>query len=198
MGRTPASKTASQSPAPPQPPTGRSSTPTVVVAVLAVVVAAGGFIYMRSNAAQQAADTAAQVAQAMTVPAVNTKPHPQASLPPLQYPGYPMQRSKAVVDAAYRFAAEHPEILSYVPCYCGCERQGHHGNEDCFVKARDVNGDVVEWDPHGMECALCLDVAAKSQQMYAAGSPAKDIRAAIEKEWNPRSPTHTPTPNPPQ
>ena len=28
-----------------------------------------------------------------------------------------------------RFAAEHPEILSYVPCFCGCERAGHRGNE---------------------------------------------------------------------
>ena len=48
------------------------------------------------------------------------------------------------------FAAEHPEVLSYVPCYCGCERSGHRGNEDCFVTARDTNGDVTQWEPHGM------------------------------------------------
>ena len=51
----------------------------------------------------------------------------------------------------YTFAAEHPEVLSYVPCYCGCERGGHRGNEDCFVTARDANGDVIEWEPHGVD-----------------------------------------------
>jgi hypothetical protein len=61
-----------------------------------------------------------------------------------------MVRPAAVVNTAYRFAAEHPEILSYVPCYCGCERMGHHGNDDCFVTARAPNGDVTEWEPHGM------------------------------------------------
>ena len=156
-------------------------------------------MYMRNN--QQAADAAAaaavaKAAQPVPVPEINQKPHPQTNLPPLEYPSYPMQRPKEVVDAAYKFAAEHPEILSYVPCYCGCEHQGHRGNDDCFVKARDINGNVVEWEPHGMECAVCLDIAAESQKMFAAGSSVRDIRAAIEKEWNPRIPTHTPTPNP--
>ena len=52
--------------------------------------------------------------------------------------------------AVYKFAAEHPEVLSYVPCYCGCEQSGHRGNEDCFVAARNGKGDVTEWEPHGM------------------------------------------------
>jgi hypothetical protein len=55
-----------------------------------------------------------------------------------------------VVAAAYKFAAEHPEVLGYVPCYCGCERSGHRGNDNCFVAARAPNGDVTEWEPHGM------------------------------------------------
>jgi hypothetical protein len=54
------------------------------------------------------------------------------------------------VRAVYKFAAEHPEILGYVPCYCGCEREGHRGNDDCFVGARNTAGDVTQWDPHGV------------------------------------------------
>jgi hypothetical protein len=108
-----------------------------------------------------------------------------------------MPRSAEVVTAAYKFAAEHPEILSYVPCFCGCERSGHRGNEDCFVKARDINGDVVAWEDHGMECAVCLDVATRSRQMYLAGASAREIRAAIDKEWGPRATTHMHTPEPP-
>ncbi len=62
----------------------------------------------------------------------------------------PPARPAEVVRAVYKFAAEHPEVLAYVPCYCGCEREGHRGNDDCFVKARSAAGDVTEWDPHGV------------------------------------------------
>ena len=76
-----------------------------------------------------------------------SKPHPQADLPPLPLPGYAPPRPPEVVTAAYQFAAEHPEILSYVPCFCGCERSGHKGNEDCFVRTRGANGDVDRVGP---------------------------------------------------
>jgi hypothetical protein len=99
-----------------------------------------------------------------------------------------------VITAAYHFAAEHPEILSYVPCFCGCEQAGHQGNHDCFVKARAENGDVVEWDEHGVECAVCIDVATRSRQLFSSGATAPDIRAAIEREFGPLSPRITPTP----
>ena len=85
-------------------------------------------------------------------------------------------------------------MLSYVPCFCGCERSGHRGNEDCFVKARDVNGDVVQWEEHGMECAVCIDVATRSLQLHTAGKSVAEIRETVDKEFGPLSTTHTPTP----
>jgi hypothetical protein len=60
-------------------------------------------------------------------------------------PGRPVDQTRAV----YQFAAEHPEVLKYVPCYCGCESTGHPHNESCFVKRRDAAGNVTEWDTHG-------------------------------------------------
>ena len=49
---------------------------------------------------------------------------------------------------AYKFALEHPELLSKVPCYCGCgEEAGHKSNLDCFVKTR--SGSDVTFDDHG-------------------------------------------------
>ncbi len=80
---------------------------------------------------------------------------PVPALPPVPYaPSRPM----AIVQHVYEFAARHPEVLQYVPCYCGCERMSHNGNHDCFVKARKANGTVTEWEPHGIGCAICLDV----------------------------------------
>lgn len=77
-------------------------------------------------------------------------PHTQDNYPPLPNTGFPPPRPVETVEAVYRFAAEHPEVLSYIPCYCGCDRQGHQGNDDCFVAERNPKGDVVAWDQHGM------------------------------------------------
>jgi hypothetical protein len=49
---------------------------------------------------------------------------------------------------AYQFAVEHPEVLNYMPCYCGCyEEDGHTSNTNCFVE--EVNGSKVTLDTMG-------------------------------------------------
>lgn len=77
------------------------------------------------------------------------KPPAKGPLPPLPMLGFVPPRPIDVVQAVFAFAARRPDVLEYVPCFCGCERQGHRGNDDCFVKSRDASGNV-EWDPHGM------------------------------------------------
>jgi hypothetical protein len=200
MGRKSNSKSqAAPSAAPPTEPK-RSRTAIIVVAAMAVVLAAGAFAYLRQVDAVSPTPAAASTPAApvltssATAPDIVLKPHVQENLPPLQFPGYPTQRSPEVIRAAYTFAAEHPEVLSYVPCFCGCERSGHRGNEDCFVRERAVNGDVISWEDHGMECAVCIDVAQRSMQLFTSGQSVADIRATIEREWAGRMPSHTPTP----
>ena len=153
MGRKSSAKAQSRPGSPTTPPSepGRSFTPLLVVAI-AVLVIVGVFAYTRTAQQNQAAQSAPTPAQTVAEPpaAAALGPHPQANLPPLPFDPSPPARPAEVVRAAYTFAAEHPEVLSYVPCYCGCERSGHRGNEDCFVTARDANGDVTQWEPHGM------------------------------------------------
>jgi hypothetical protein len=76
-------------------------------------------------------------------------PADPAKLPPLPAVSFAPPRPIDTVHAAYRFAALHPEVLRYVPCFCGCERDGHRDNEDCFVASRAPDG-AVSWDPHGL------------------------------------------------
>ena len=38
-------------------------------------------------------------------------------------------------QALYRFAVEHPEVLGFMPCVCGCADLGHTSNRSCYVKA---------------------------------------------------------------
>jgi hypothetical protein len=85
-----------------------------------------------------------QLATKLSVPQI------KASFPPLPIASFPLPRPANDVQMAYEFAGLHPEVLKYVPCYCGCERSGHQHNESCFVASRDADGRVVSWDAHGM------------------------------------------------
>ena len=150
-----------------------------------------------TSASVLAAATPTPAIEAMTTAVAALGPHKQTSLPPIPFRGYAPPRPPDVVTAAYVFAAEHPEVTSYVPCFCGCQQGGHKGNHDCFVRSRAANGDVIEWEEHGLECAVCIDVATRSRQLHASGASVADIRAAIEREFLPSASTMTPTPKPP-
>ena len=200
MGRKSAAKHAqntSSSGTPPDAPR-RSSTPLLAAGFVLVLAIVGLVAYTRSSAPEPAAQTAPAAAAAVVDPPPFAKlgPHPQPNLPPLPFQAYAPPRPMATVNAVYRFAAEHPEVLSYVPCFCGCERGGHKGNDDCFVKSRNAQGDVTEWEPHGLDCAVCIDVANEAMQMTRSGASVTDIRKAIESKWNRPGSGHTPTPMP--
>lgn len=130
--------------------------------------------------------------------APQARPAPPGALPPLPQVSFEPVRPMPVVQQVYEFAARHPEVLNYIPCYCGCERVGHKANHDCFVKSRAANGRITEWDTHGMGCAVCLDVGRKAMTMFNQGMSVSAIRAAIEKEYSTHFPSHTPTPQPPK
>jgi len=157
MGRKSTAKTQARqsgSPPPAPPPQSSRSFPPLLIVAIVLAVAAGATIYFRGTgvADQSAANSAAPTAQSPNEPPPTAKfgPHHQDAYPPLPFGPEPPARPPEVARAAYQFAAEHPEVLSYVPCYCGCERSGHRGNDDCFVSARAANGDVQDWEPHGM------------------------------------------------
>jgi len=120
------------------------------------------------------------------------------SVPPLPSVGFAAVRPMDIVRATYDFAAQHPEVLKFVPCYCGCGAQGHKANESCFVARRDAKGNVLEWDTHGFGCTICVDVAREAMQLYSSGADVHSIRAAIERKWMPgNGDGRTPTPHPP-
>jgi hypothetical protein len=158
-----------------------------------VVVAASQAAPQPTSAARPNKSTGAPATQATAKPA-----RARVSTPPLPTVGFAPVRPMDVVRATYDFAAQHPEILKYVPCYCGCGSQGHKANESCFVARRDAKGNVLEWDEHGFGCTICVDVARESMQLYASGADAPSIRAAIERRWAPGNAAgRTPTPAPP-
>jgi hypothetical protein len=106
-------------------------------------------------------------------------------------------RPAAYVRTVYTFAAHHADVLRYVPCFCGCERLGHRSNDSCFVARRSGSGQVLEWEPHGVICEVCLDVAHEAMQLHNTGASVDQIRAEIDRKWTIHGASHTNTPMPP-
>ena len=165
-----------------------SAAAVVLVGSLGLAVALDARPQVQGHIHSQAAPPARRVTP--------MKPH-TGPLPALPRVSFEPPRSMAVVQQVYEFAARHPEVLQHVPCYCGCERIGHNGNHDCFVKSRAANGRVSEWDSHGIGCTICIDVARDAMTLFNTGAKPPAIRAAIDAKYGSRFPSSTPTPRPP-
>jgi len=165
-----------------------------------IVIAAAGLIgsvaLVAAGDGQTQTDLRSRPARnAQIAPVAPMKPH-VGPLPALPRVSFEPPRPMPVIQQVYEFAARHPEVLQYVPCYCGCEREGHTANHSCFVKSRATDGRVVEWDTHGLGCAICLDVGREAMALFNSGMKPLAIREAIDKKYGSRFPSSTPTPRP--
>lgn len=181
----------------------------LMTGALAVAVAACS---SPEKAPEATPPAAAQAPAASPVPATDAAAAPQmspivigpndprfveADLPPLPNNlGY-SPRPAEYVRTVYKFAAHNADLLKYVPCFCGCERMGHHANDECFIARRSGTGQVLEWQPHGVICEVCLDVAHEAMQLHNTGASLEQIRRAIDTKWTTPNGSHTNTPMPP-
>lgn len=104
--------------------------------------------------------------------------HPQApakgeTLPPIlsgaQLTG-PFFREKWQVEV-YREAAQIPNVLYQLPCYCRCDRAlGHKSLHSCFEGT------------HGAICSTCAEEGAYAYKMTKLGRTPQQIRAGIERK----------------
>lgn len=105
----------------------------------------------------------------------------------------------AQTKQAYAYAAQHPEILQYIPCYCGCGSPSHGGghadNARCYVVSRGANGWMV-LEPHATTCGTCVGITLDTKSWLVAGLSLKDVRARIDQKWSAAGPS-TPTKLPP-
>lgn len=146
-----------------------------------LLVAAAGFAAAACVPARIAAPSATLRPLWLAIPAQDVWPLPYRQAP-------------AAAKEAYAFAIAHPEILRYIPCFCGCGREGHRANDDCFIRERPAP-DTYLLDPHGLSCGVCVGVALDSKAFLAAGLSRKAIRASIDAKWATAGPA-TPTPYP--
>ena len=98
-----------------------------------------------------------------------------------------------LADDVYAFAGRNPDLLQYVPCYCGCRSQGHRSNLECYVRQHAPYGQVTEWNSHGHTCPVGPDITVDVMLWHQDGTPLSTIRDHIDHEFSSRGPA-TPTP----
>ncbi len=98
-------------------------------------------------------------------------------------------------QAAYAFALARPDVLQWLPCYCGCAAMGHKSNLECFFKRRQA-GVQLGFEEHASGCDVCVKTAIMGQQMLRQGKTMIQIRAAVDSTFGGRAPG-TPTELPP-
>jgi hypothetical protein len=204
-----------QTPPAPQQPEPASGPPWVLLGGVVIVAALAVFLLFPDSSPEtpaQVADSGAAASAPDAAPAEEHEAHapepepveyepvevvmppPDAPAPPYPFIPNMAPRPADMITEVYEFAGRRPDVLEFVPCFCGCESAGHRANAHCFVRSRNADGSVAEWEPHGLGCAVCIDVARDSMQLIASGASVDDVRNAVEDKYAPRFPRMTPTP----
>lgn len=96
-----------------------------------------------------------------------------------------------VVREAYEFAVAHPEVLTELPCYCGCGAIGHTSNYACYVSGSEADG-AITYDLHATGCSICVDITRDAMRMLDAGLGLPQIRAEIDRTYAAFGPSNMP------
>ena len=110
------------------------------------------------------------------------KPDSEIRLPSYAY-------ANPITLKAYKYAAERPDLLEQIPCYCGCGgHSGHRFLRDCYIH------DDWTYDDHASYCDVCIGEAIKLQEYLASGKTLKEARALIDEEYSKKGGDRTNTP----
>jgi hypothetical protein len=93
-------------------------------------------------------------------------------------PAY-VQSANARTQEAYAFAIARPDVVDWMPCYCGCGAMDHRNNTDCYMKPRTEGAPVV-FDEHASFCEICVDITLVAKSMSAEGKTLLEIRARVD------------------
>jgi hypothetical protein len=96
-------------------------------------------------------------------------------------PGY-VKALPAEGQAAYAFALARPDVLQWMPCYCGCAGIPHRSNLDCFFVRREVKG-TYTYEEHASFCDICIKTANMASGMLQQGKTMTQIRAAVDSTF---------------
>lgn len=106
---------------------------------------------------------------------------------PAGLPDYAYRSAQAV--RGYQVAIAERELLSQLPCYCGCgqDAESYGDLSDCFFVPDGG------YNSHAANCQICLEQAEDAARWKGEGLTTKEIRDRTDSEYEGRGkPTDTP------
>ncbi len=97
--------------------------------------------------------------------------HPMTSIE--EMPDMVMEAPETVQEA-FQFAVANPDVLSQIPCYCGCGAMGHKSNYDCYIAGKDADGKLT-FDNHALGCSICVDITQDTMRLLDEGKSVPEI-----------------------
>lgn len=107
-------------------------------------------------------------------------PFPMASMDSMPVD---VQSAPVTVQQAYQFAVANPDVLTQLPCYCGCGAMGHTSNYACYVAEQNMDGSVRTFDNHALGCSICVDITQDAMRMLRGGKSVPEIRAYVDQTY---------------
>lgn len=102
-----------------------------------------------------------------------------------------VQTAPPSVQQAYQFAVANPDVLSEIPCHCGCGPMGHDSNHACYVSGENDDGSPI-FDGHALGCSICVDITQDTMRLLAQGKSVPEIRAYVDDTYSQYGPSNMP------
>jgi hypothetical protein len=99
-----------------------------------------------------------------------------------------VKAAPVVVQQSYQFAVANPEVLTKLPCYCGCGKMGHTSNYACYVK--NASDGKVTYDNHALGCSICVDITQDAMRLSRQGKSVTEIRAYVDATYSKYGPSN--------
>jgi len=100
-----------------------------------------------------------------------------------------VKSAPTVVQQAYQYAAANPDMMTQIPCYCGCGDIGHTSNYACYVSGVDANGQIT-YDSHALGCSICVDITQDVMRLSKQGKAAPEIKTYIDQTFSQYGPSN--------
>ena len=102
-----------------------------------------------------------------------------------------VQQAPLTVQQAYRFNVANPDVMTQLPCYCGCGSMGHTSNYSCYVSSVDADGKVT-YDTHALGCSICVDITQDTMRLLKDGKSVAEIKAYVDQTYAQYGPSNMP------
>lgn len=103
------------------------------------------------------------------------------NMAPLEEMPAEVQSAPVTVHEAYQFAVANPEVVSAIPCYCGCGAMGHTSNYSCYVAGQE--GQEIVFDNHALGCSICVDITQDAMRLTRDGKSPGEIFTYIDSTF---------------